>query len=288
MKHRQSFRKSRLAEWGFRLSIIAAHLVVFTVLLHRFAGQSTAVSLNLLQIGFVAGFTSLILSLIATVQIWNQLLSGFGKAVTGVVISALVLAWPLIHLPLYLISEHHFDISTDVKRAPAFQELVKKRSFGANPVTFTKHGSFDQDITPLRINKPGQDSFDLARQLVLKRGWEVVSIKPPATNRGVGLIEAIDYSPIIAAADDIVIRVEQQGGQSVLDMRSASRYGSFDLGRNEDRILAFLNDITTQNAGIERIKPGEPRFRFRTKVERARPETEPELEDDPAVVEKPQ
>ncbi len=260
MKQLQSFRKSRLAGWGFRLSVISAHIVVFTVLLHRFAGQATPVSLNLLQIGFIGAFAALILSIMAAVQIWNQLLSGFGKAVTGLVLSALVLAWPLFHLPFYLISDKYFDVTTDIKTPPAFEMLLKQRSFGANPVKFELIGEFDDDVTPLRVNKSAQDVFDLARQLVLKRQWEVVSARAPSVNRGVGVIEAVALSQILQAPDDIVIRVVQKGGISVLDIRSAARYGAYDIGRNEDRILEFLSDILTQNAGVERVLPGEDRF----------------------------
>lgn len=260
MMHRQKFRQSRLAEWGCRLSIIAAHLVVFTVLLHRFADQATAVSLNLLQIGFIVGFVALVISITATVQIWNQLLSGIGKAVIGVVLSFLVLAWPLFYLPLYLFAEKNYDVSTDRERPPTFALLQKQRTFGSNDVKFTATGTFDEDVTPLRIEKPGQDVFDLARQLVLKRQWKLVSAKAPSSNKGVGVIEAVAFSPILAAPDDIVIRVESRRRQSILDVRSQARFGSFDTGRNEDRVIAFLSDILTQNTGVTRVEPGEPRF----------------------------
>ena len=125
MNKQQSFRKSRLAEWGFKLSVFSAHVVVFTVLLHRYAGQSTAVSLNLLQIGFIGAFFAFILSVIAILQIWNKLLSGFGKSVAGAVISLLVLLWPLSQLPVYFVTPQIYDVSTSLDFPPEFKALTK-------------------------------------------------------------------------------------------------------------------------------------------------------------------
>ncbi len=259
MSNRSSFRKSKLADWGFRLSVVSAHIVVFTVIFHRFAGQSTAVALNLLQIGFVGAFVALIISLIGAVQIWNRLLSGFGKAVFGVFLSLLVLAWPLSQLPRYLISPPIYDVSTDLTSPPPFQDLVAKREFGSNSTDFVKQATFAEDVRPLRIKKSGQDAFDLVRQLVLKRKWELVAIKPLDKNTNVGYIEAVDYSYILAVPDDIVLRIKAKGKETILDMRSASRYGSFDLGRNQQRIQNFFNDLITQNTDIDLVgKPSSP------------------------------
>ena len=261
MSTRHVFRDSRMAVWGFRLSVIAAHLVVFTVLLHRFAGQATAVSLNLLQIGFFVAFVGLVVSLIAAVQIWNQLLGGFAKAVFGGVLSFLVLAWPLSQLPLYLMSPYIYDVSTDVTSPPPFQVLASKRQFGSNPIEFVARADFDDGVTSLWVNKSGQDSFDMLRQLVLKRKWEIVALKPPTATDDEGVIEAVDQSLVLAAPYDIVLRIQSKGEQSVLDMRSASRYGSFDLGHNQARILSLWQELRDKNPEIQPLGTGQPRFR---------------------------
>ena len=66
---RQRSRYSFLAIWGFRFAIFSAHVIVFTVLLHRYASQPTAVALNLLQIGFFVAAVGLVFSLIAALVI---------------------------------------------------------------------------------------------------------------------------------------------------------------------------------------------------------------------------
>ncbi len=269
MSYRQTFRRSRLAEWGFRLAIVSAHIVVFTVLLHRYAGQSTAVSLNLLQIGFIGALISLGMCLIAAIQIWNKLLKGFGKSVAGVIISLVVLAWPISMLPVYIVTPKIYDVSTSLKAPPKFDALKKFRSFGSNPVNFVERDSFAADVTSLRFQKTGQDTFDLVRQFVLKRKWELVSVKAPSPESGESFIEAVDRSALLAVPGDIVIRIRTNGQQSVLDMRSAARYGTYDLGRNQRRIQAFLDDIISQNSNVKRISADEPRFdsAWRTSVQ---------------------
>ncbi len=260
MNKQQSFRKSRLAEWGFKLSVFSAHVVVFTVLLHRYAGQSTAVSLNLLQIGFIGAFFAFILSVIAILQIWNKLLSGFGKSVAGAVISLLVLLWPLSQLPVYFVTPQIYDVSTSLDFPPEFNALTKFREFGSNPVNFIERESFADDVVSVRILSPAQDAFDLARQLVLKRKWEIVALKAPSKNSSDAIIEAVDRSLILAAPDDIVIRVRSKRGQSLLDMRSAARYGSYDLGRNQIRVQKFLDDYINLSERAQRVEQGEPLF----------------------------
>ncbi len=55
-----------------------------------------------------------------------------------------------------------------------------------------------------------------------------------------GRIEAADWATIFGFVDDIVIRVRlNPAGYTVLDVRSASRTGAVDMGRNARRIQQF-------------------------------------------------
>lgn len=257
---RQRSRYSYLAVWGFRLAVFSAHIVVFTVLMHRYASSSTAVALNLLEIGFFAATVAFFISIIASIQIWNGILMGLGRSLAAILLSLLVLAWPLSMLPIYLMTPKLYDVSTDIKSPPKFEALERIRRFGANSTDFVEQEPFDSDIRPLRIFKSGQDSFDLVRQLVIKRKWEIISDKPSRARGGESIIEAVDRSFLLAVPDDIVIRIRSKGRQSILDIRSQTRFGSFDLGRNQQRIRSFLDDFITLNEGVQRVAEGEPLF----------------------------
>ncbi len=58
-----------------------------------------------------------------------------------------------------------------------------------------------------------------------------------------GRIEATDTTPWFGLKDDIVIRVSAQGNGSRVDIRSVSRVGRSDIGKNAQRIREFLQRL---------------------------------------------
>ena len=57
------------------------------------------------------------------------------------------------------------------------------------------------------------------------------------------MIEATARSPIMGFRDDVVIRISPMGQGTRIDVRSASRVGTHDLGANASRIRSLLEDI---------------------------------------------
>ena len=74
-----------------------------------------------------------------------------------------------------------------------------------------------------------------AAQVVEQMGMELVS-----TDTGRGLVEATDTTFWFGFKDDVVIRVMPEGSGSVVDVRSVSRVGQSDLGKNAQRISEIL------------------------------------------------
>jgi uncharacterized protein (DUF1499 family) len=77
--------------------------------------------------------------------------------------------------------------------------------------------------------------FKRAEATARAMGWEIVAAEP-----GEGRIEATDTTMWFGFKDDIVIRIVPEGEGSRLDIRSMSRVGKSDLGKNADRIRKFL------------------------------------------------
>jgi uncharacterized protein (DUF1499 family) len=69
-------------------------------------------------------------------------------------------------------------------------------------------------------------------------GWEIV-----AAEAAEGRIEATETTAWWGFKDDVVIRIAPEGTGSRLDIRSMSRVGKSDLGKNADRIRAFLAKV---------------------------------------------
>ena len=94
-----------------------------------------------------------------------------------------------------------------------------------------------------------------------------------------GQIEAVDRTLVLGFSDDIVVRVGGRDGQAKIDVRSASRYGRHDFGRNAERIRGFLRELHARldagealsderSTGIAALKKPEKKKRVRKKAHR--------------------
>jgi len=69
-------------------------------------------------------------------------------------------------------------------------------------------------------------------------GWQIVAAVPAD-----GRIEATDTTTWFGFKDDIVVRVTPTAGGSRIDVRSVSRLGQGDLGKNAARIRTYLQRL---------------------------------------------
>ena len=58
--------------------------------------------------------------------------------------------------------------------------------------------------------------------------------------------------------DDVVVRVRADGDGSRIDVRSSSRYGSFDFGANAARVLRLIDDIDDAIGNLKPERPATP------------------------------
>lgn len=94
---------------------------------------------------------------------------------------------------------------------------------------------------------PGVDlarAVRVARRLMKDRGWTIV------TTRRKGRLEAVARTPWFGFYDDVALRVRPlpTGGVRI-DMRSESRIGLSDIGRNAARVTAFLRALARKLGG---------------------------------------
>lgn len=135
------------------------------------------------------------------------------------------------------------DITTDLEDPPAFSAVIPYREPGSNPIEYggrsvaARQREAHPEVVPIRTALPKEAAFQLAFETADALGWEVVAGDPYT-----GIIEAIDTTAFFRFKDDVVIRVRAEpDGGSRIDLRSRSRVGRSDLGKNAARILAFAN-----------------------------------------------
>jgi uncharacterized protein (DUF1499 family) len=133
------------------------------------------------------------------------------------------------------------DISTDTSDPPMFSAVLPLRASAPNKVT-----PFDEKTTrllksgypnlrPLDLPITPDAAFVKAVDAAKQSGWEIVSARPTE-----GILEATATTAWFGFKDDVVVRVRAAGTGSRIDVRSTSRVGGGDAGKNAERIQKFL------------------------------------------------
>jgi len=165
-----------------------------------------------------------------------------------------VLVLPLYSIYVAKTSPPIHDITTDVVNPPQFKAVLPLRKgamnsadyYGATKIPWngeTKtvaewQRKFYTDIHTVQILTPPDKMFARAQAAANAMGWKIVAVVPDE-----GRIEATDTTLFFGFTDDIVIRVKPSGMGAKLDIRSESRVGISDVGKNASRIRSFIKEL---------------------------------------------
>lgn len=239
---------SGAARWSFRISIIGALATGYAVFLHRYSLIESPAGFALLVVGFSVAFIALCLSAYSILTTWVRVVRGLRYALGGAVISIAVLAWPAyILVPGMFLPAIH-DVSTDLDNPPRFTAALFSRPAWANTLDHPGGESEAADaqrqayplVEPLLLEMETDEAYALALNTAEQLGWKVSARMEPAEIGAPGQVEAVALTPIMNFADDVVIRVSAAEGGTMFDVRSVSRFGKSDLGRNAYRISKLL------------------------------------------------
>ncbi|XOV84261.1 MAG: DUF1499 domain-containing protein [bacterium] len=197
---------------------------------------------TLLAVGTVLAAAVFFLGIIALVVSFSKKLPAERSAVSiGLVISVVILVLmgsqfmtaqsvPAIH-----------NISTDTEDPPEFDAIVALRGPDSNPLAYdaqalaaVQRQAYPQVQSLITEVAPGE-MLNRAVAVLEDMGLEIVD-----TNAAAGRVEATDTTFWFGFKDDVVVRIRPQGSGSIVDVRSVSRVGQSDLGKNAERISEFL------------------------------------------------
>jgi uncharacterized protein (DUF1499 family) len=169
--------------------------------------------------------------------------AGRPRAVNGIVLGLLVAVpvgftmWRWMSMPYPEIN----DITTDYDSPPAFvqppglsPESMKYDRGKFQPVQSKEYPKID----PLRLDEKPDDAFAQVKAAAnTMPGWLVVYVDPATRT-----IEGIETSFVFRFRDDFVIQVRPgpDANSSLVEMRSRSRDGTGDFGKNYQRIRGFF------------------------------------------------
>jgi hypothetical protein len=251
-------RRLLVSKWSVRIAALAVTLIAVAVLFHRLFDLPTPVALNLIALSFAGAIAAILLAVYGLIRVWQRGFHGAGNALVAIAISVAILMWPVSLLPTIQRLPEINDVTTDTANPPAFQALAENRPAGAQDPAYNDAFAEVQkkaypDLRTLSVDRPAGEVVTLAAQTLRRERMEVVREEPASAENGnVGFIEAVDRTLIMGFHDDVVVRVAKSGRGALVDVRSASRYGRHDLGRNAERIREVLAGL------IERLQSTVP------------------------------
>jgi uncharacterized protein (DUF1499 family) len=141
------------------------------------------------------------------------------------------------------------DVSTDADDPPQFIALRDLRLKCENGVDYSglkgeQHHQQHPHIAPAAFHQSPAVIFHAALAAASTMGWAIA-----AEVEAEGRIEATATTRLLRFKDDVVIRIRAfgtTGDGALLDIRSASRVGSSDLGANAKRIHMFFLELNNR------------------------------------------
>ena len=240
---------SRAAVWSRRLAWFAFAVLLLSLLLVRLREPSIE-GLAPVAGAYVLVLAALGLAILAFIRIWYSGHRGVGMAAGALLLSLLLLV-PAGYVALRLVTRPALaDVSTDIDDPPAFsrsQAALTARSGRVPPDVPALRRRLQRQAypkaVPILLELPAEAAFDLARRAASGLGWQVLEAARPGGRSGAGRVEAVARGRILHFSEDITIRIRPRVDGSRIDIRSASRLGSHDLGANAARVAAFTDEI---------------------------------------------
>lgn len=236
----QTTKPGLLAKFVFIVGLIALAALPVGSLGCRFGLWEFTAGLAMVFTGVVLATIVLVLGIATLVFVYTRRRTAdrmpalIGLAASVAVFALLVPQYAALSLPMTN------DVATDRDDPPTFEHLAANRDPGSSLLDYTEEEARVQaegypDLVGIRAAGDADQYFEKALAVAHALGWDVVS-----EDAETGRIEAIDTTFWFGFVDDLVIRVRREGGETVVDLRSASRVGLHDLGANAERVRAFI------------------------------------------------
>jgi hypothetical protein len=273
-------REPAASRWATRTAMFSFGLIVAAAFLHRLFGIPTATAFNIFMTGMAGALLSIACAVAAGIVIWNTGRPGTARVLFAVVASLAMLAIPA----LAIMAAHDYpmisDVTTDVDNPPAFVAVAQERSAGSNSVVYDRARFADEqvraypDIKPMIVARPSDEAYALVVEAVKRLKMHIVRDDEPEPDAGTpGAIEAVDRTLIMGLYNDLSIRITGDEDSSRVDIRSASRFGTGDMGYNAERIRELMKEI---HARIDATTPAvaeEPEKRGKSDAKQGKGDT---------------
>jgi uncharacterized protein (DUF1499 family) len=200
---------------------------------------------KLFKYGAYLGIAAIVVAIVAMLVARR----GAGRAALAVAgvglllgVGAWFIPWSFRHKAMGVPPIH--DITTDFVNPPdlTFSRMMRDTSGGklngwayeGDSVAAQQRKAYP-DIRPVMLAMNPDEAYRAAIRTARDMGWDVV-VNDPAARR----LEAVDETKWFGFKDDVSIRVTPASGIARVDIRSVSRVGRSDVGKNAERIRAYV------------------------------------------------
>jgi hypothetical protein len=249
-------RPARGTRFARALALFALVVMVEAVLARRFDLIDTPTLFVALIAVAMAALLALAVVVVSLGDVWRDGAPGAGRALVAFGLVVLVLAPFAGAAAAVAIYPPVFDVTTDPVDPPRFRTrpdlgdplvgLTDSPAEAARLVTETW-----PDIATRNLPLSTVEAHAASHLAATELGWMITAEAEPAGEADAGVIEAEARSLFLGVPDDVVVRILPAAIGSRVDVRSASRFPTHDLGENARRIRAFfakLAEITTRPA----------------------------------------
>ncbi|MGX8009126.1 DUF1499 domain-containing protein [Mesorhizobium sp. ORM8.1] len=252
---------SRAAGWSRRIAAFSLVLLLTVAASYRFDLVETPPLLWVLAVVALLAALALLLAGLALSKVWSFGDRGGRDLSVGALLAILVLApfgvavyWATIYPPLR-------DISTDLDDPPALDTSDRTSDMNVLSPPTPGEQRLQADAYPLvtgrSYNLPFETIVDAVETVLDRRNWQLTAPYPDINGQSQATINALAKGFVLGLPADVAIRITDDGDSVIVDMRSASRYGRYDLGDNAARITDFLAELDQEVAGQVGPAPAE-------------------------------
>jgi uncharacterized protein (DUF1499 family) len=246
--HRWRRLTETTANAGLALALVAGLALLVAGPGHRFGWWSLGTGFAIIRWAAYGGIAAAVISAAAMVlaPLRGQR-RGMFRALAGLALGLIVVGVPWSYLRTARSVPPIHDVTTDPLEPPAFEAILPLRAdapnsaeYGGAEVAAQQREAYP-DLASLVIALPPDRAFAAALAAALEMDWQIV-----AAEEGDGRIEASDRTLWFGFTDDVVVRIRPDGAGSRIDVRSTSRVGVGDLGKNAARVRAYLAEVREQ------------------------------------------
>lgn len=245
-------RSSASAIWARRVAVFSAVLLVVSGSGHRYGLVPTVAFFWLLGIVGTLAIIALLLASIGFFRLWEHGDRG-GRASTRATLIAIAVLVPFAIGAFRAVTLPRLtDVSTDLGDPPGFFFAQFARAPDMNRVGSITSDQADLQaaaypaLTGRRYTLTVDRTKEIVTTVVRNLGWHIEGTPQEPLDAGRTTIEAAAPSPIFGFVSDVAIRIIDEGETSYVDVRSASRYGSHDLGDNAAKITRFFDELDAE------------------------------------------